>query len=480
MVLASILVAFTVNCKEKTQQNIDTTNGVFIEKMEATSVSLDGIKYGPQNVFGGGEWRSYPVSNGGEGMMIYFLDESNLNTQAVRLGSSIHSLKVNCSNVKRLKLYVNGSVHSYTDCGTTKQMEANIRSLFIQGVQDRAAGAKPMIISSIEFYDQNGEKRPVVFPRPIVGAIKASSTLAPQEAYRPYFIFDGRTGFGWVEGKSDAGIGEGISISLNESIKITGMEIYTGYQRSPSHFEKNAAPTSLTISGDDNKPLSVTLANQMDSQRVQFSSPITGKNISIKIAGVRKGSKWQDTVISEITFLDGNNRYTIFDPASIQNAKSTLEQIKGSSLEQVVGNNLQIITDCEMDYFKKQLLLRPNGSFVYWDIVELDDGEKITNKLRDGNWLVKNVGADKSVIEIFGRYKEIEKGSSIDYDEPYGSENRYQSINTEKDYIFSDKNMEVTVSPFTIEEPYLKMCNGEGIKYKVHIEGSTISTDLFM
>ena len=452
-------------------------NTIYIEKLEATSTDLKAYRYRAQNIFQKGEWRSYPMVNGNEGVMLYFLDKAHLKDDQVKLGSYVYTMKVECSSFKKMVLYIDGAYRGRYDCTKEVKLNRTVRSLFIQSQPEKSSKPVAVSIASIQFFDKKGKRQNVVFPRALEGSVKASSVVEPAEAYQPFYVFDSRAGFGWVEGKKDAGIGEGLTIDFKKNVKLTGLEIYTGYQRSKTHFDKNAAPTELEISFDGRRGVKVPVKSMMNSQRVIFPKAIQGKKLSIKIAGVRKGSKWQDTVISEITFLKGNQRYTVYDQAFVDYTKGVLKKVKGSSLEKVVGANLFYATDCEMTTMNETFLLRPNGSFVYW--YNFDEDGDVRKKLRDGNWMIKKTSKGKSIIQIFGRYKEIEKRTEYNYDAPYGSAEFYRNIDKNKDYIFSDKNLSFEIVPF---EGYQKnsqdgCCNQGKFKNQVKVKGSTIKVD---
>lgn len=475
--IATILFHCDKSNSSSDNDKSNITNAIIIEKMEATSTFLDGAKYQVQNVFQGGEWRSYPMVNGNEGVMLYFLDKAHLNDDQVKLGAYVSTMQVECSSFKKAVLYIDGSYSGQRDCNKEIKLNRTVRSLFIQSAPEQSTEPVAVSISSIRFFDTNGKEQNVVFPRALEASVKASSIVAPTEAYHPFYVFDGRTGFGWVEGKKDAGIGEGLTIDFKNSAKFTGLEIYTGYQRSKTHFDKNAAVTELEISVDGQESFKVPVKSKMDSQRVNFPKAIQGKKLSIKIAGVRKGSKWQDTVISEITFLNGAQRYTVFDQAYVDYTKSILKKIKGSSLEKVVGANLFYGIQCEADSEDITFILRPNGSFVYWyNYLPMDGVTK--KKLRDGNWMIKKTAKGKSIIQIFGRNREVSQGVEINEDVPYG----WQNVDRKKDYIFSDKNLSVEVVPFQGFEKNSQeaSCNQGKFQNQVKVKGSTIKADFPM
>jgi len=426
-------------------------NSVYIEKMEATSTEFGGLKYHVANIFGNGSWRSLPMKNASEGVQLYFLNETSLQGSTVQLGTNkIASMVVKC-NKASYNIYLNGARNGSANCGDklATQRFGTISTLFIQA---RLEGEDSYFeIESVQFFSEGGDEYSVVYPEPLNGKVEASSVLTPKEAYQPYYVFDGRTGFGWVEGKSDAGEGESLSISFESETTIDGLEVYTGYQRSRSHFDKNAAVTKLGVSIDGKEEFTVELKPQMGAQRVKFPSAVTGKILSLTIRGVRKGTMWQDTVISEITLLNGTGRYTLLDPAFEESTRQTLEKIKGTFLARVVGNQLNYMSIPDAVYSTESVLFRPNGSFVVrfaeYDDIEGSESERIL----DGNWMIKSSGADQAVLEIFGRDKQIAAFTQYEGD-PYSPGWGERKTSTEE-VIFSEKNLTLTKGTAIIESP---------------------------
>jgi len=433
LILFIILIGIAPTaCKEK---KVDYANAIYIEKMEATSTEFGGQKYKVQNIFTKGSWRSLSMKNASEGVQIYFLNETSLGNSAVLLGTNkIASIVVEC-NQESYSFYLNGSRTSSRKCGEKIETKSygTMNTLFFQATLKEENNF--FEIESVQFFSENGQQYSVIYPEPLEGKVEATSILTPAEAYQPSYVFDGRTGFGWVEGKKDAGEGETLSILLQKELTIDGFEIYTGYQRSLSHFEKNSAPTKFAVSMDGGQPVITEVSSSMGSQRVRLPSPMKGKNLAFTIKGVRKGSMWQDTVISELTLLNGPQRYTIIDKKFEEMTRDTINKIKGTVLAQVVGNQL---TWYPVELSTETFLLRPNGSFVMF--IESSDGEGTKKeRILDGNWLIKSSGAENAVIEIFGRDKQIEEFTSYDGD-PY-SDDWGKTEKTSQEVIFSEKNL---------------------------------------
>ena len=417
-------------------QACDKTNDpVYIEKLYATS-SFDSSHH-PAGIFNGDGWKSFPVVGGTEGVMFYILDKESLeNAGQVRLGTDIYSILVECDSELTLALYINGSRRD-ADCNREKFLGSLVSSVFIR-LSGRSQTKEPVEIKTVKILDKDHKERTIMTPGVLSGSVNASSTLSPQSAYDPIQLFDGRTGYGWVEGKpgSDNGVGQSVTVSLNSSITLTGFEVYNGYQRSQTHFEKNAAIDQLKVTaGDESRTIS--LENVMGNQRALFDSPLTGKTFTFIIESAHKGTRWQDTAISEMILVgEDQKRYIVNDPRWEKQREQILASIENSPLQNLVGRS--IYRDCEAGMEESSslsLFFRPNGSFVFWKLET--SGNTSTEVVMDGNWVVKNVGSNESVIEIFGRMLNTSETSP----EPYSGGDY---VSTRDEYIFSEKNLKIT------------------------------------
>ena len=76
---------------------------------------------------------------------------------------------------------------------------SKVRSVFLR-LDDRGPGA---CLAEVTFVAD----KPLVVraPRTLAATAKASSVLAPADAYHPGYLFDGRLDFGWVEGVKGPG-----------------------------------------------------------------------------------------------------------------------------------------------------------------------------------------------------------------------------------------------------------------------------------
>ena len=135
-----------------------------------------------------------------------------------------------------------------------------------------------------------------------------------EENYHPNYAFDGDPATGWVEGSSGDGAGDAIQwpISAIRSARSLSLEIRSGYHKSEGLFTANAAPrqvrvTVLDARGGAVATLDAELARTMAPQTltVPLVADRSFSGVRLEIRSVWPGTKYKDTVISEIrTFVD--------------------------------------------------------------------------------------------------------------------------------------------------------------------------------
>lgn len=168
------------------------------------------------------------------------------------------------------------------------------------------------IILGINCYALNSD---LIYPR----KIEASSYLFKndfivKDNYHPYYIIDDNPNTAWVEGVSGDGIGEYIImfISLPKNVN-TSILIKNGYQKNIDLFYKNNRVKELEIefvSGTANNPNSIShayfLKDEMGWQQIDIKPEEDVWGINFIIRSVYKGTKYEDTCISDIkiTFED--------------------------------------------------------------------------------------------------------------------------------------------------------------------------------
>ena len=136
--------------------------------------------------------------------------------------------------------------------------------------------------------------------------IKASSSLG--DSYKAEFANDLSYKTAWVEGKKDEGIGEYLEYYFkNDSPRITEIIISNGYMKSEETWKNNNRVKKLKLYVNG---VPFGILNLKDSRTDQYFAVGTlghNKNgtdliLKFEILEVYKGSKYNDTAITEIYF----------------------------------------------------------------------------------------------------------------------------------------------------------------------------------
>lgn len=392
---------------------------IYVERMYATSVG----KYGPENVLDGNPdtyWETMPGAGTNEGIMLYF-------PEAIEV-SKLKFLVPEYS-IKRVEVFVNGSIVERAGPGKSVKIDQEMRSLFLRVDEmmgdieesyyldfgygnvlknrwDNAAS-----ILDIELYGKDGELLKV---RPLhleSGKATASSTLAPAEAYSADFLFDSRNEFGWAEGVDGNGEGQNIKFDFGRDVRIEKIKVWNGYQRSKSHYERNARAKGIQFGMAGGEFGNYELADDQEAQVVDLSKPLQGKSFELKINSVFPGKSYQDLVLSEMRFFDGNRWFALYSGDQEASKKALQTKVKGTALEPVLDRNLADVSSYNFDREKheRNLLLRSNQSFVMYlsDFEMMDKKGREIRQVADGNWEIIKLGKDQARIKIFGKIRRI-------------------------------------------------------------------------
>ena len=114
--------------------------------------------------------------------------------------------------------------------------------------------------------------------------------------------FDGDITTAWVEGVSGNGVGEAISVAFDGTYWVNGFRIYAGYHKSEDLYYKNSRPSEITLSFSDGTVQSFTLRDVYAPQDITLFYPVTTTDVTITVSWAYSGHKYEDTVISEISF----------------------------------------------------------------------------------------------------------------------------------------------------------------------------------
>lgn len=131
--------------------------------------------------------------------------------------------------------------------------------------------------------------------------VSASSYLSEKNIkHVPDLIMDGDTTTAWVEGVDGNGEGESITFTFGDLYAVSDIKIWNGYQKSEDLYYKNARPAELELEFSDGSTERISLQDTSSGfQEFVLERHVTSY-VKVKIISTYEGSKYEDTVISEI------------------------------------------------------------------------------------------------------------------------------------------------------------------------------------
>jgi VWFA-related protein len=124
----------------------------------------------------------------------------------------------------------------------------------------------------------------------------------PSDAYQPRYLVDGKDSTCWAEGVDGPGIGEWVQFGFDAPKTLKAMKIIAGYTKTPAVYQANNRVKKLMLVFSDGQSQTVSLADQYGFQRVLIDRDKPTRFIKLVIMEVYKGSRYDDTCISEIEF----------------------------------------------------------------------------------------------------------------------------------------------------------------------------------
>lgn len=185
---------------------------------------------------------------------------------------------------------VDSPANSGWESGDSAGADSSDSGMSSDGTSDSSAGA-------------SADVPPAAYP-PVFSVASASSSLPGDSVtsyYGPNNLTDGDTKTGWAEGADGDGVGEWFEISASSLQEVRGISILSGYCKSEDLYYKNNRPKDVTVTLSDGSQYSYTLSDECGSyQQLDFGSPRQTKSIRVTIDSVYGGTKWSDTVVSEV------------------------------------------------------------------------------------------------------------------------------------------------------------------------------------
>lgn len=134
--------------------------------------------------------------------------------------------------------------------------------------------------------------------------IEASSTYDGDRAIHiPYNLVDNNLKTNWTEGVQGNGEGQYIQFAFKTEQPVAGFVIAAGNHASDMYYAKNSRPKTITLTFSDGSAEKFTLMDKKEEQTFCFEKVIHTTDICLTIDSVYTGSAYEDTVISEISFL---------------------------------------------------------------------------------------------------------------------------------------------------------------------------------
>ena len=285
-------------------------------------------------------------------------------------------------------------------------VETEVKSVFVR-MSRAEVGA---CMGAVRFLDEGEKDLGVLPPRKVGVQVNASSTLSPANAYHTQYLVDARTDFGWVEGAKGLGVGEELSLSLDEATTVHGIRIWNGYQRSEDHFAKNARLKKVTLRFDEGRVV-LEVPDTMGPSDLRFDQPVVTRSLSLTIDEAVPGSKYEDLVISELALLDDQGVLGLTQVD--ERDRSLREEQAGTPLGALMDHQLEsACTDERITHLK----LRSNHSFVVYD--ESMDSSTVF----DGAWVPVGRDGPWTSVKLYGRKHRITSTW-----QPYGADTTDES-----------------------------------------------------
>jgi hypothetical protein len=314
----------------------------------------------------------------GEGVLLRFEDPT-----------PVDSVQIDgCGGSPTLRLYVNGNMGDNRDMDGAVSWDvggATVRSMFVKIEAGDDACLGELTVAS------NGSPLDLQPPRAIGGSVKASSTLDPADAYHPSYLFDARTDFGWVEGVDGLGVGETLTLTLDQELELFALELWNGYQRSPDHFAKNARAAAISVSTDGGSTWTpLVVQDTQGSQKLTLPAGVKTKTVTLRIDDAVAGSRYKDLVLSELRLWDSHGPVTVRTSDQSARIQALQTQAKGTAVGQVMDTRMVGVCD---EGGWRELKLRSNHSFVWYA------EQESSTQVFDGAWVMTS----KTEVKLYGR-----------------------------------------------------------------------------
>lgn len=144
------------------------------------------------------------------------------------------------------------------------------------------------------------EEKPI--ESPVKSAYASTTYTGDRASHDVTNLLDGDKKTNWTEGSVGSGTGEVIEFQFWDEYFIKSITIYAGNQYDRNRYLDNNRPENIYISFPGHDAITVTLRDVMEGQTILLPESVVTDTIWITLGTVYPGSKYDDTVISDISF----------------------------------------------------------------------------------------------------------------------------------------------------------------------------------
>lgn len=265
-------------------------------------------------------------------------------------------------------------------------------------------------IQSIKLID--GKDRPIAVTAPKIwkGTVEASSTLAPKTAYDAAHLFDSRFENAWASNKET--IGTELNFRFAQSVRVTALRFWNGYQRSALHCQQNSRIQQLSLKGA-NYSETISLKDEMGAQTVMLPRPFQGDHLTLHVEKSYRGSRYAEVVLSEMRFLDGDAVFLLSPLPHLQRVQQeTRDAFAKAGLAHVL--NTELHDESEFWAFR----LRSDGTLYIQGTVAKEEDAKSVRKDDEaltsytysvlGGYEILRALPEQIQLRVFGFLKRVE------------------------------------------------------------------------
>lgn len=369
-------------------------------------------------------WQSAKGAAPDEGIFLRFPSDQVNYIQSIRV---IPAEGNQLATIHQVLLYLNEETHS-TKSGKANEkivLEDEIQTLYIRIFNTNLDEAKiveeknltrtihtfpkekSIGIAAIEFYDKEEKLYQVIAPKIVKGQINASTVLAPETVYGANHLIDARTQTAWVEGSTGLAKGEFITITLAQSIGVSGLWLWNGFQRSKEHFKTNSSVKEFDFGLTDSPSATFSLRNTKAGQFFELKNKVISNQFTLSIKDAYKGKKYEDVALSELILMDYEQAIYIDTDFEEQLAANLKQQLQNTPLANRLNRRLMNTLEYKFDDLlaERSLTLHENGTFVYYSKDFTPSNEEEVYLAAEGQWVILEKQSDKVRVRVLGNYR---------------------------------------------------------------------------